>query len=71
VAELIRNAFAAIGALVVAVACRCVAAWTWSRYQDRRDRRTLPPPNDPAWDRLWADLLAGDDARDVFPEEDR
>jgi hypothetical protein len=61
VADLIRDLFAAIGALVVAVACRCVAAWTWSRYQDRRDRRALPPlpPLPPAdYITLHADIAA-------------
>ncbi|MFI7448150.1 hypothetical protein ACIBQX_11685 [Nonomuraea sp. NPDC049714] len=69
-ADLIRNVFAGIGALVVAAFCWCAAAWAWSLRQDRRKRVAVPPPDDPAWDRLWAALLADDDIHDVFPEEE-
>jgi hypothetical protein len=58
--DLIRNVLAAFGALVVAVACRCAAAWVWSIRQDRRDRRNPPlPPLPPAdYITLHADIAA-------------
>lgn len=58
-----------VGALLAGLlVCGCVALW-----QARRERRTrvvVPPPDDPAWEGLWAALLADDDAHDVFPEEE-
>jgi hypothetical protein len=49
------------------VVCGCVALW-----QAHRQRRAVavPPPDDPAWEGLWAALLAPDDTHDVFPEEE-
>jgi len=58
VADLIRNVLAAIGALTVAVwALGAVLSARTVLRERRAARRTLPPPGDPEWDRLWADLL--------------
>lgn len=57
--EFLRNVFAVIGLLVTAVLVRCCVVWVWSRRADRKSRAPLdiPPADDPAWDRLFADLL--------------
>ena len=58
-----------LGAVLVGLlVCGCVAVW--QALRERRDRH-VPPPDDPAWDGLWAALLAPDDVHDVFPEEER
>lgn len=56
---------AVLGGLLV---CGCVALW--QALRERRDRH-VPSPDDPAWEGLWAALLADDDVHDVFPEEER
>lgn len=56
---------AVLGGLLV---CGCVALW--QAHRERRARTSVPPPDDPAWEGLWAALLA-DDTHDVFPEEER
>lgn len=57
---------AVLGGLLV---CACVALW--QALRERRARAVVPPPDDPAWEGLWAALLAPDDIHDVFEEEER
>lgn len=60
--EFLRNAFAIVGALWAVAFGWLVAMWVLSCRADRKRRSEmyLPPADDPAWDRLLADLLDQD-----------
>lgn len=60
--EVARNVFAVIGALVILAWAWLIGMWAWSVRDDRKKRAStyLPPADDPAWDRLLADLLDQD-----------